>query len=69
MLKNNQNALSMEFLRTKSEYSGTDVKPVKLGSYERGNNGAWKICHGIPHNSAKGDGNKGGIYISTYAPG
>ena len=53
---------------TKAEYIGTAVKSPTWGIYDLGKNGDCKTCHGSPHDSSKGGINKGGNYMSTYAP-
>ena len=49
MLQTNQDAQSMEVLRTKETQSVTTVKTASRGSYETVNIGARKTWHGSPH--------------------
>ena len=69
MLQTNQDARDMEVLSTQVECSGISDKTETQGTYETVNSGACKTCHGSPNSIAKGCGNKGGRYTSTYAPG
>ena len=69
MLQTNQDAQSMEVLRTKETQSVTTVKTASLGSYETVNIGARKTWHGRPHVTDKRGRNKVGSYTSTYTPG
>ena len=58
----------MEGLRIEADQSGTAIKPVSIGRYDKGKSNTWKTWHVIPNASTKGGVNKDISYTSTDAP-